>query len=70
MTIGFSDKGGGYVNYVDIDGSGNINGYGFGRGWQSSVRDRLHNGRYNPTQAGFVDAAGAPTSDHFNRYQF
>ena len=32
----------------------------YGRGWQGSIRDRLHNGRYNSTQAGFRDYAGAP----------
>jgi hypothetical protein len=60
ITIGFSDKGGGYLNYLDMGDGINIVSTGYGRGWQGSVRDQLHRGRYNPTQAGFRDNAGVP----------
>ncbi len=60
ITFGFSDQGGGYLNFVDFgDGKNAVPAF-FGRGWQGSVRDQLHSGRYNPTQAGFHDYAGAP----------
>lgn len=58
-TIGFSDHGGGYINWVDL-GTGNICEPRYGRGWQSAIRDWLHWGRYNPTQGGFNATAGAP----------
>jgi hypothetical protein len=60
ITIGCSDQGGGYLNYVDIGNGRNIVSAKYGRGWQGSVRDQLHSGRYNPTQAGFTDTAGSP----------
>tara|TARA_B100000749_G_C18450136_1_gene476063 strand:- start:23096 stop:24376 length:1281 start_codon:yes stop_codon:yes gene_type:complete len=59
-TIGVSDLGGGYVNYFHIPGLGNVAVSDYGKGWQGSIRDRYHEGRYNPTQAGFRDTAGAP----------
>jgi hypothetical protein len=60
LTFGFSDMGGGYLNYLDLgDGVNQVSPF-YGRGWQGSLRDRLHSGRYNPTQAGFHDHAGAP----------
>jgi len=60
ITIGVSDLGGGYLNYVDPGDGKNIVSANYGRGWQGSVRDQLHSGRYNPTQAGFLDGVGAP----------
>lgn len=60
ITFGFSDLGGGYLNYVDLGDGKNIVSANYGRGWQGSLRDKLHSGRYNPTQAGFTDTAGAP----------
>lgn len=60
ITIGVSDLGGGYLNYVDVGDGKNIVSANYGRGWQGSVRDQLHGGRYNPTQAGFRDDVGAP----------
>jgi len=60
VEIGVSDMGGGYVNYFNIPGLGNVVSANYGRGWQGSIRDQLHSGRYNPTQAGFTDTAGAP----------
>ena len=61
VTLGFSDLGGGYVNFFD-QGRGNEAAAGYGRGWQMSIRDQLHSGRYNPTQAGFLDHYGAPVN--------
>lgn len=60
ITFGFDDQGGGYLNYVDLGDGKNIVSAAYGRGWQGSLRDKLHSGRYNPTQAGFTDTAGAP----------
>jgi hypothetical protein len=60
ITVGFSDKGGGYLNWIDMGDGKNLVSPLYGRGWQGSLRDRLHSGRYNPTQAGFHDYAGAP----------
>ncbi len=60
ITIGVSDLGGGYLNHVDLGDGKNIASGNYGRGWQGSVRDQLHSGRYNPTQAGFRDDVGAP----------
>lgn len=60
VKLGVNSNGGGYVNYFSIEGGPNIVSPKFGRGWQGSIRDRYHEGRYNPTQAGFSDAAGTP----------
>lgn len=60
VTIGLSDKGGGYLNYCSIDNGSNIVSSDYGKGWQSDIRDELHSRRYNPTQAGFRDLAGTP----------
>ncbi|WP_129589625.1 hypothetical protein [Rubritalea profundi] len=62
ITVGFSDTGGGYLNYLDLGDGKNIVSPRYGRGWQGSLRDQLHSGRYNPTQAGFHDHAGAPVT--------
>jgi hypothetical protein len=65
-VIGVNDRGGGYINSVLLYGYGidgvNIAIPDFGKGWQGSIRDSLHGGRYNPTQAGFRDLFGAPVS--------
>ena len=62
IEIGFSDQGGGYLNYLDVGDGKNIVSARYGRGWQGSLRDELHSGRYNPTQAGFTDFAGTPVT--------
>jgi hypothetical protein len=61
MRLGISASGGGFVNQVNIGGGPDLmrTEAAYGRGWQGSVRDTLHSGRYNPTQAGFRDYAGA-----------
>src|SRR5215207_638244 len=65
-VIGVNDRGGAYINSVLLYGYGidgvNIVIPDFGKGWQGSIRDSLHGGRYNPTQAGFRDLFGAPVS--------
>lgn len=61
--FGFSATGGGYGNlYQHSSGGSNWAAAGFGRGWQSSLRDEVHGGLYNPTQAGFSDDCGKPTT--------
>ena len=61
-TFGFYAGGGGYLNYFTFpDSSTDIVGplsSLFGRGAQSSIRDQLHSGVYNPTQAGFTAHGG------------
>ena len=61
VVLGVSEYGGGYINKLYIPGVGDVIGRDaarYGRGGQASIRDRLHRGRYNPTQAGFSDRAG------------
>lgn len=61
VVLGVSEYGGGYINKLYIPGVGDIIGRHaarYGRGGQASIRDRLHRGKYNPTQAGFSDRAG------------
>lgn len=61
--FGFSAMGGGYGNLYKHSSIGaNWAAAGFGRGWQSSIRDDAHRGMYNPTQAGFSDDCGKPTT--------
>ena len=64
MRLGISANGGGFVNHIYVNGGADLMSAEarYGRGWQGSVRDSLHSGRYNPTQAGFRDYAGAPVS--------
>jgi hypothetical protein len=62
VQFGFSQYSGGYGNGFWAWGSGNIAAPPNGRGWQSSLRDSLHSGRHNPTQAGFAKGGGAPTT--------
>ncbi len=59
-TLGVSDTGGGYANYLAIGAGTNLIAAAYGRGWQPSIRDSLHSGFYNPTQAGVSDPAGTP----------
>jgi hypothetical protein len=61
VILGISEYGGGYINKLAIPGIGNIiskHSARYGRGGQASIRDSLHKGYYNPTQAGFSDMAG------------
>lgn len=59
-TLGVSDTGGGYANYLNLGNGKNLIAAAYGRGWQPSIRDNLHGGLYNPTQAGVNDPAGTP----------
>lgn len=64
VVLGISSDGGGYINMLNIPGKGDIMGFAtdrYGRGGQSAMRDRLHGGRYNPTQAGFHETLGTPS---------
>jgi len=48
---------------MEIPGVGNIFGpqsVKYGRSTQSAMRDKMHSGRYNPTQAGFNETLGTP----------
>lgn len=61
FVIGLCDYGGGYVAKIELPEIGNIMGTAsqrYGRGWQSSIRDMVRKGCYNPTQAGYSDNAG------------
>jgi hypothetical protein len=61
VTLGFSEFGGGYINKLAIPGIGDVLAHEaarYGRGGQVTIRDRLHGGKYNPTQAGFSATAG------------
>ena len=62
VTMGFSKYGGGYSGYLQWTqsqaGTRNITGARFGRGEQIDLRSMYHSGRYNPTQAGFLDGMG------------
>lgn len=66
IEFGFNNEGGGYINSFILRGyDQSVNGRNltppqFGKGIQGSLRDRLHNGRYNPTQAGYNDKVGTP----------
>ena len=63
-TLGADCNGGGYVNYLNTGyGSfGNLIAVGYGRGYQSDIRDSLHSSFYNPTQAGIHDGTGTPVT--------
>lgn len=61
VTLGFSAVAGGYVSYMGIKGFGkpalegkNLDNLGYGKGWQSTLRDLLHNLQYNPAVVGFT----------------
>ncbi len=61
VTLGITDKGGGMINKFTLPGYGDISDDVadlYGRGGQVAVRDAVHKGWYNPTQAGHVDGAG------------
>lgn len=63
--LGFDLNGGGYIQTLfltacdGVSNGENVSIPDFGKGWQGSIRDDLHGGRYNPTQAGFRDRDGA-----------
>jgi hypothetical protein len=59
-TLGADCNGGGYVDYLNTGyGSfGNLIAVAYGRGYQADIRDSLHSGFYNPTQAGIQDGLG------------
>ncbi len=61
-SLGVDCNGGGYVSYLNTGyGSfGNLIAFPYGRGFQPSIRDNLHSGFYNPTQAGITDGDGTP----------
>ena len=63
-TLGVDCNGGGYVNYLNTGyGSfGNTIAVAYGRGFQADIRDSLHNGLYNPTEAGINDGDGTPVT--------
>ncbi len=61
LTIGITENGGGVINQILIPGIGDIMDVQadmYGRSGQSSIRDKAHGGRYNPTQAGFNEQLG------------
>jgi hypothetical protein len=63
LVIGVNSNGGGVINFLEIPGVGNIFGPQsvlYGRSGQSAMRDGMHSGRYNPTQAGFNETLGTP----------
>ncbi|MEZ4220586.1 MAG: hypothetical protein R3B13_06610 [Polyangiaceae bacterium] len=64
LTVGASNLGGGYVNQLIVGGiatgkdlSGPVSSL-YGRGCQATLRDALHDGVFNPTQAGANRYAG------------
>jgi hypothetical protein len=72
-SFGFNEDAGGYMSCLfptreggqpdrcdSLIGDPNLGVPDYGRGWQSTFRDGLHSGRYNPTQAGFNDSHGTP----------
>lgn len=63
-TLGVDCNGGGYVDYLNTGyGSfGNLIAVAYGRGFQADIRDSLHTGFYNPTQAGIQDGLGTPVT--------
>lgn len=60
VKLGIDERGGGYVNYLELFND-KINRVAakFGRGMQTAIRDGVHSGRFNPTQAGYSDVGGA-----------
>ena len=58
VTLGINTHGGGYINYCDWGDGVNFVVPDYGKGWQFALRDFLHTGRHNPTQAGFRDPVG------------
>jgi len=59
-VFGFNANGGGYLCSLRIKNGPNLIVPAYGRGGQTALRDSFHHGRYNPTQAGFLDGAGRP----------
>jgi predicted small lipoprotein YifL len=75
FSFGFNENGGGMMSCIlpdlgeghpercdSLAGDPNLVAPGYGRGWQLALRDDLHSNRYNPTQGGFKDNYGTPTS--------
>ena len=62
VTMGFSKYGGGYSGYLQWTqskaGTKNTTAARFGRGEQFVLRSMYHGGKYNPTQAGYIDDLG------------
>ena len=61
FILGVTDLGGGSINMMTLPGVGDIStreADRYGRMGQMAVRDSLHGGRYNPTQAGFYETLG------------
>ena len=58
VVLGINANGGGYINYCDWGDGVNFVVPDYGKGWQFALRDFLHTGRHNPTQAGFRDPVG------------
>jgi hypothetical protein len=58
VILGINANGGGYINYCDWGDGVNFVVPDYGKGWQFALRDFLHTGRHNPTQAGFRDPVG------------
>ena len=61
MMVGYSQWGGGGSGEVRLNSGGNMNAAGWGKGWLSAFRSKLHSGRYNPTQGGRDESYGACT---------
>src|SRR5690349_16595862 len=69
VVLGFSEFGGGYINKLALPGIGDVmarEAARYGRGGQVTIRDRLHGGKYNPTQAGFTATAGTHVTINSN----
>ena len=63
MVWGVNPNGGGYgVEIIPPGYEDSVARYGFGDGFQTSIRTELHAGLYNPTQAGAGWALGTPTT--------
>ncbi|QHI70067.1 hypothetical protein [Tichowtungia aerotolerans] len=64
ITLGITSYGGGAINQIIVGGTDLMgpNADMYGRMGQSSIRDRLHSDRYNPTQAGFNETLGTPST--------
>lgn len=61
VTLGITDYGGGAINQFLMPGLADISDNEadrYGRMGQVAVRDSVHGGRYNPTQAGFHETLG------------
>lgn len=63
-TVGFNHYGGGYINELKLQGYPGVSSLknlavpDYGGGWQSTLRDQMHHGRYNPAQTGYRNDYG------------